>query len=85
MTGTGAQEHCQKMGMRLPTDNEFRETYFSRITNKWRDEYHSADLSYWDLQPGGGFRQFTPGDGIFAFSGGKYEGNGHTRCFGLVQ
>ncbi|TGL93153.1 hypothetical protein EHQ76_18300 [Leptospira barantonii] len=77
MTKQGAQTRCNQLGMRLPTEKEFREAYFARITNEWIDEYKSENLSYGGTSTQG-FNLFTPGIGIYSFS--KWNGSAHIRC-----
>lgn len=80
MTKNAAVEQCKQIGMRLPSNGEIRQAYFDRITNEWNKEDDSENFSYWTNEEVPGFTLFTPGDGIFSSSGGKFLGNAHVRC-----
>ncbi|EMK06679.1 hypothetical protein B1J93_11500 [Leptospira kirschneri serovar Pomona] len=77
MTKQAAQDRCNQLGMRLPTEKEFREAYFARITDEWIGEYQSENLSYGGTSTQG-FNLFTPDIGSYAFS--QWNGNAHIRC-----
>lgn len=76
MIYNAAEEVCEKIGMKLPTEKEIRLSY-GRVTNFWVKEFDSEDISYW-VNDGLKRTIFNPGIQIYAFH--STEGNAHVRC-----